>query len=158
VIKMWNSSVDHYGFAKPLAFAFAGINAAVAGVYLYKLRQTMSSAYANGAEILWDTTIPWIRIRIAIALILAAIALLSRRLVGLLASVASLSWALVEYARWITISREATLASSTSQIVGLFGIEWWSLLGLVFTIALLTWEAIILIRSVLQKALMSRSR
>jgi hypothetical protein len=151
IIKVPSSLPNQYGLAKPLVFAFAGINAAVAGVYLYRVRQTMSSAHANGSEILWDITIPWIRIRIAIALILAAITLLSRRIVGLLASVASLSWALVEYARWITMSREATLANGTSHTVGLFGIEWWGLVGLVFTIALLAWEAIILIRSGFKK-------
>jgi hypothetical protein len=132
------------GLIKIVAVSLAMLNAALVGAYLYRLRQTMSSASANGAEILWDMTIPRIHIRITLALALAAICLFIRNRLGIAACVISLGWVMGEYARWFLILQEIRQASGTSQPAPLFGFEWWSLavLGLATILLVLLLRAV----------------
>lgn len=142
------------GLIRSLAVSLAVFNAALVSAYLYRLRQTMSSAFANGAEILWDMTIPWINIRISLALALAAICLLIRNRLGIVASVISLSWVVGEYARWFLILQEMRQASGTSQQAHLFGFAWWNLAVLGLATILLAF----LLRGVFERMTYSRRK
>ena len=118
------------------AFVLAACNAALVTVYLFRLEQTMHSSFASGAEILWDMTIPWIRIRITVALILGAICLFSRKMIGIAASAICFIWVIAEHVRWLFLLRQMR-GAGTSQAYYLYRIEWWNLAVLVLTSLLL---------------------
>ena len=123
-------------FTKWFAIALAIVNAAFVGVYVYRLRRLIGSAFASGAEILWDTTITLLRIRIAVALIVAAAGLLIRRRYGAVASVVCLIWAIGEYVRWAVISRQIAISSGVES-AGFFGLSYANLILFACTILLL---------------------
>jgi len=120
-----------------LAIVLGIINAVIVGVDLMSLRRLMVSTSASGAEILWDMTIPWIRIRISCGLILATVLLLTRRTLALLGSIATLCWVIIEYLRWFLVAREMRLASGAIQTGYTFGIERWGFVVFVMSTILL---------------------
>jgi hypothetical protein len=124
--RMGKPGVNRIRVTKAFAVALATINAALTGVYLFRLRQDMSSAYANGAEILWDMTIPWIHLRIMAALILAAVCLFIRNRGGMVCSLLSFIWVIGEYVRWFFILRQVRETIGIHQTGFLFGFEWWN--------------------------------
>jgi hypothetical protein len=85
---------------------------------------------------------------IEIALIIATISLLSRKLNGFLISLIALVWVVVEYIGWYVSTRRGIVAAGFTQLPAgmprawnLAGATPWNVVVLVIAISLLLWEA-----------------
>lgn len=93
-----------------------------------------------------DPSVSLMHIRIGVALLIAAVCLWFRRVVGLVISVAALIWVLIEYCLWFiwsaNIQREAGITSG----FGLYGANGWNVAVLVIALVLFAWVAKALLR------------
>ena len=102
--------------------------------------QTQTSQLTRGVSINVDASVPIMHIRIAIALVFAALGALFRRVVGLLISIASLIWVISEYGTWYVWSVAINRESGVTHTYGLYGANLWNWAVILFIMGLFAWE------------------
>ena len=113
-------------------------------IFFLRDLQTQTSQLTRGVSINVDASVPIMHIRIAIALVFAALGAWFRRVVGLLVSSASLIWVIAEYGRWYAWSVAINQESGVTHTNGLYGANLWNWAVIIFTVGLLAWEVTII--------------
>lgn len=126
----------------------AVINAILVVYHLVELRSRIRKTSLIIVQI--DPPVSLMHIRIALALLLAAVCLMRRRVVSLLISVVALIWVLMEYGGWYlwsaSIRRETGIVSPPG-LLGLYGANVWHVAVMAIVLALVIWETKILFGS-----------
>jgi hypothetical protein len=119
--------------------------------YLFDFYRLLGFTQTPGTTISINHTFHSRLIRIALALVIAAIALWYRRFIGLFLSAISLMWLGIEYISWYSVSlkslRNAGLEhfpAGSPHAFNLSGATGWNAAILVIALALLAWEIKIL--------------
>src|SRR6267142_1861882 len=113
-------------------------------IFFLRDLQAQTSRLPIGVSINVDTSVPLMHIRIATALVIAAIGTWSRRVVGLLVSTASLTWVITEYGRWYAWSVAINQESGVTHTYGLYGADLWNWALVILIMGLLAWEVTII--------------
>ena len=122
---------------------------------LYGLFHEYNKAIAAGAEVNLSMSLPWMFIRINLALILSAVGLYFRHVKGLLISMLALIWVGIEYLSWhiwsLRIKAMAGIGdfqSTTPYADNLYGATRWNIAVLVVVAAFFVWEVKIFVNLV----------
>jgi hypothetical protein len=113
-------------------------------IFFLKDLQTQTSQLTRGVSINVDASVPIMHIRIAVALVFAALGAWFRRVVGLLISIASLIWAISEYGAWYAWSVAINQESGVTHTYGLYGANLWNWAVILFIVGLFAWEVTII--------------
>lgn len=133
--------------------------------YCISSAKALKCQFSKGEIIQTNTTFAYRLLRIALLLIVSAIGLASRKVIGICISALALAWTGIEYLFWYAwssrILQEAGLSSfpvGTTHMFGLEGARWWNIVVLIGTLALLLWEIIAISNIVRSRTSRRKSR
>ena len=102
--------------------------------------QAHASQLPRGVSINVDTSVLLMHVRIATALVIAAISSWFKKVLALLLSFAALIWIVVEYARWYAWSLEINRESGVTPTHALYGADSLNWTIIMVVLGLLIWE------------------
>jgi hypothetical protein len=142
---------QHLRGLSPLDIYFARLIAATAAAceiwYIVERQYQMYKAFQAGSEVDFDPRYMQMHLRIAVALLLSAVCLWSRRAWWLYVSLAGTIWVVVEYTSWYSWSRRIlsyaeipNWPAGTKHALGLGDATGVNVVVLLFTLVLLLWQ------------------
>src|SRR5262245_560770 len=150
-----------FNFALGVAISVALLNALWLVAYASLPGAKVVTVSSQGSRELWDISIMLICRRVAIALIIGAVSLWSRKPLGLIFSGLSLLWVTVEYVRWYILSYSESFWITSWRdfppipipIIGkLYGGTWWNLVVLLIVVLLFIWEIRIVVGALVRSS------